>query len=187
MLPVGKNYSGPYRRLWEAPDAKTPLAYLTEYLDGYAEIIYSDDDMIDEIAPMCDAAIYMTTVVEGEGMDRSDIRLPGVTKKVQKDDNALIVGKVEIKVNTNQEDSIQRMTKANENSVVVLLNGAPIDMTAWINGCGAVIEAWYPGEQGAQAITEILFGEISPSGKLPITFPKSIGQLPLFYSVKPCF
>lgn len=185
VLPIGKNYSGPYRRLWEASDAKTPLAYLTEYLDGYAEIIYSDDDMIDEIAPMCDAAIYMTTVVEGEGMDRSDIRLPGVTKKVQKDDNALIVGKVEIKVNTNQEDSIQRMTKANENSVVVLLNGAPIDMTAWINGCGAVIEAWYPGEQGAQAITEILFGEISPSGKLPITFPKSIGQLPLFYSVKP--
>ena len=185
VFPVGKNYSGPYHRAWEAPDAKTPLSYLTEYLDGYAEIIYSSDDKIEEIAPRCDAAIYMTTVVEGEGMDRSDIRLPGVTRKVQKDDNAIIVGKTDIEVRTNQEDSIQRMIKANENSVVVLFNGAPVDMSAWISGCRAVIEAWYPGEQGAQAITEILFGEISPSGKLPITFPKSVGQLPLFYSVKP--
>ena len=74
---------------------------------------------------------------------------------------------------------------SNSNSAVVLLNGSPVDMTAWQDGCGAVLEAWFPGEQGAQAICEILFGEISPSGKLPITFPKTVGQLPLFYSMKP--
>lgn len=184
-FPVGKNYSGPYRKEWTAADAKTPLQYLREYLDGYAEVIFAADDQIEEIASKCDAALYMTTVVEGEGMDRSDIRLPGVTSKKQVDDSALIVGKFEMEVKTDQEESIRRMTAANPNSAVILLNGAPVDMSNWIEGCGAILEAWYPGEQGAQAICEILFGEVNPSAKLPITFPRSVGQLPLFYCMKP--
>ena len=185
VLPVGKNYSGPYGREWEAEDAKTPLQYLREYLDGYAEVIFAEDESIEAVASACDAAIYLTTVVEGEGMDRSDIRLPGVTRKVQADEGACIVGKLEMEVKTDQEESIRRMTAANRNSAVILLNGSPVDMSAWIDGCPAVLEAWYPGEQGAQAITEILFGEVNPSAKLPITFPRSVGQLPLFYAAKP--
>ena len=184
-LPVGKNYSGPYQRLWEAEDAQTPLQYLREYLGDSVKVIYAEDEKIEEIASQCDAAIYFTTVVEGEGMDRSDIRLPAYTKKVQADEAAIIVGKFEIEVKTNQEESIRRMTAVNANSIVMLLNGAPVDMTAWVDGCGAVLEAWYPGEQGAQAMTEILFGDVNPSAKLPITFPRGVGQLPLFYSAKP--
>ena len=184
-FPVGKNYSGPYGKEWSAPDAKTPIQYLREYLEGVAEVIYASDDQIDEVAAKCDAALYMTTVVEGEGMDRSDIRLPGVTHKKQEDEAAVIVGKFEVDVKVDQEDSIRRMAAANPKSAVILLNGSPVDMTAWLDGCGAVLEAWYPGEQGAQAITEILFGEVNPSAKLPITFPRSVGQLPLYYCMKP--
>ena len=184
-LPVGENYSGPFKRLWEAPDAKTPLEYLREYLKGYAEVIFAEDEDIDTVAAACDAALYLTAVVEGEGMDRSDIRLPGVTRKAQADESAIIVGKFEVEIKTDQEDSIRRMTAANKNSTVILLNGSPVDMTAWLEDCGAVLEAWYPGEQGAQAITEILFGEVNPSAKLPITFPGSVGQLPLYYAAKP--
>ena len=161
------------------------MQYLREYLDGFAEVIFAEDEDIEKVASECDAAVYMTALVEGEGLDRSDIRLPGVTRKMQKDDNAVIVGKIEFEVKTNQEESIRRMTAANPNSAVVLLNGSPIDMSSWLDGCGAVLEAWYPGEQGAQAISELLFGEISPGGKLPITFPRTVGQLPLFYSMKP--
>lgn len=185
VFPVGMNYSGPYRVPWTAEDAKTPLQFLREYLDGFAEVIFAEDEQIEEVAAQCDAALYLTTVVEGEGMDRSDIRLPGVTRKAQKDEGALIVGKFEAEVKTDQEESIRRMTAANPNSAVVLLNGAPVDMTAWMDGCGAILEAWYPGEQGAQAICEILFGDVNPSAKLPITFPRSVGQLPLFYAMKP--
>jgi beta-glucosidase len=184
-IPVGKNYSGPYGRDWEAEDAKTPLEYLREYLDGYAEVIFAEDENILDIAKVCDAAIYFTTQIEGEGMDRSDIRLPKNVKKRQEDENAIIVGKYEIEVTVDQEQSIRNMCSVNPNSTVVLLGGSPIDMTSWMAGCNAIVEAWYPGEQGARAITEILFGDISPSGKLPITFPRSVGQLPLFYSAKP--
>ena len=184
-IPVGKNYSGPYGRDWEAKDVKTPLQYLSEYLDGYAEVIFAEDENVAELASVCDAAIYFTTQIEGEGMDRSDIRLPKNVKKRQEDENAIIVGKYEIEVTVDQEESIRKMCSANPNSTVVLLGGSPIDMSAWIDDCAAVVEAWYPGEQGAKAIVEILFGDVNPSGKLPITFPKNVGQLPLFYSVKP--
>jgi beta-glucosidase len=184
-IPVGKNYSGPYGRDWETEDAKTPLQYLKEYLDGYAEVIFAEDESITKLASACDAAIYFTTQIEGEGMDRSDIRLPKNVKKRQEDENAIIVGKYEIEVTVDQEESIRKMCSANPNSTVVLLGGSPVDMSAWIDDCAAVLEAWYPGEQGARAITEIIFGDINPSGKLPITFPRSVGQLPLFYSAKP--
>ena len=61
--------------------------------------------------------------------------------KVQKDDNAVIVGKFEIEVKTDQEESIRRMTGANPNSAVILLNVAPVDMSGWIDGCRAILEA----------------------------------------------
>lgn len=184
-FPVGKNYSGAYGVEWTAEDAKTPLQYITEYLDGYAEVIFANDSMIETLAAECDAAIYFTTVVEGEGMDRCDLRLPSYTEKVQADENAIIVNKIGVSVKTNQEESVKKMIAANKNSVVILLNGSPIVMTDWIDDCNAVLESWYPGEQGSQAICEILFGEYSPNAKLPITIPRSVGQVPLFYAYKP--
>lgn len=185
VIPVGDNYSGPYKVKWTAEDAKTPLEYLTKYLEGIAEVIFADDDEIENVAPLCDAAIYFTSLIEGEGMDRSDIRLPAFTKAKQKNENAVIVGKNEFDIKTNQEESIRKMCAANKCAAVVLLNGSPVDMSAWINSCPAVLEAWYPGEQGSQALCEIIFGDVCPSAKLPVTFPRSVGQIPLFYSMKP--
>lgn len=185
VFPVGKNYSGPYKKEWTAEDAKTPLQFLKEYFGDSAEVVYAQDSKIEEVASQCDAALYFTSVVEGEGLDRSDIRLPSFIRQEQKDDGALIVGKYDVEIKTDQEESIRTMAAANSNSVVVLLNGSPIDMSNWVDGCKAILEAWYPGEQGAQAICEILFGDVCPSAKLPITFPKSVGQLPLYYSFKP--
>ena len=185
ILPVGHNYTGPYKVGFRADDVDTPLEYLKKYLGEQTEVIFATDDKIEEIASECDVALYFTTVVEGEGMDRSELKLPSYTSVAQEDENALIVDKREVKVTVNQEESIQKMVATNKNSVVILLNGSPVDMTNWMNGCSAILEAWYPGEQGAQAICEILFGEFSPSAKLPISIPKNVGQLPLFYAYKP--
>lgn len=186
ILPVGLNYSGSYNAPWTAEDAKTPLQYLREYLDGTAEVVYGDDSDIEKIAPDCDVCLYFTTIVEGEGMDRCSITLPKLAHKAkQADENAQIVGKIEYDIREDQENSIIRLTKANPNTAIMLLNGAPIDMSAWGDSVKAIVEAWYPGEQGAQAMTELLFGDYSPSGKLPITIPRCVGQLPLYYAYKP--
>jgi beta-glucosidase len=68
---------------------------------------------------------------------------------------------------------------------VILITGRPYALTALAEGANAIVEAWLPGEEGGAAIAEVLFGDVNPGGKLPITFPRSVGQVPLFYSAKP--
>ncbi len=186
VLPVGLNYSGPYKVNWQTDDAKTPLQYLKDYIGNSAEIIYASENDIEKTAPDCDMCLYFTTVVEGEGMDRCNITLPDFSVKAkQKDENAVIVGKYAVEIKENQNEAVKRLVSANKNTTVILLNGAPVDMSYWIAQANAVVEAWYPGEQGSEAVIKLLFGEYSPSGKLPITIPRSVGQLPLYYSYKP--
>ena len=186
LIPIGANYSGPYQAPWRGEDAPTPLEALRAYCGAQTEVVFGSSDDIERIAPDCDVNLYFTTILEGEGSDRSDLRLPSISGSREQDAaGGLIVDAARQRVTDDQEQSILRLCKANPNTVVILENGAPIDMTAWIDRVPALVEAWYPGEQGAKALTEILFGETNPGAKLPITIPKSVGQLPLCYSYKP--
>lgn len=125
-------------------------------------------DGIDEAVRMASHAQYIVLCLgnnhqtEGEQRDRASLDLPGVQPQLVKAISALGIP-----------------------TAVVLINGSAITMTDWIDQVGAVLEAWYPGEKGATAIAEILFGDTNPSGKLPITFPRTTGQLPLYYNYKP--
>ena len=186
LILIGTNYSGPYNAPWTGADAPTPLQALRAYLGDGVEVVFGKDSEIETLAPTCDVNLYFTTIVEGEGSDRSNLRLPSITRhKASESDGGLIVGAAQQSVAEDQEAAIRRLVEANPKTAVILINGAPIDMSAWIEKTPALIEAWYPGEQGARALAEILFGETNPSGKLPITIPKHVGQLPLFYSHKP--
>ncbi|MGA9673271.1 MAG: glycoside hydrolase family 3 C-terminal domain-containing protein, partial [Terracidiphilus sp.] len=69
------------------------------------------------------------------------------------------------------------IASANPHTIVVLETGGP-QVMPWLNQVGAVLEAWYPGQKGGEAIANILFGDVNPSGKLPLTFPKSVNDLP---------
>src|SRR5271157_3321704 len=77
----------------------------------------------------------------------------------------------------NQDDLVKQVAAANAHTVVVLENGDPVLMP-WLDSVKAVLESWYPGQRGGEAIANILFGEVNPSGKLPISFPKSESDLP---------
>ncbi len=67
----------------------------------------------------------------------------------------------------------------------MLLNGRPLSIN-WINdNIPAIIEGWFPGEAGGRAVADVLFGDYNPAGRIPITFPKSVGQLPIYYNQKP--
>ncbi|MBQ7688582.1 MAG: glycoside hydrolase family 3 C-terminal domain-containing protein [Clostridia bacterium] len=186
LIPIGSNYAGPYGTPWQGDDAPTPLEALKAYVGDAAEVVYGESAEIETLAQTCDVNLYFTAIIEGEGADRSNLKLPAVTAhKNRAGDGGLIVDEAAQEIREDQEQSILRLCRANRNTVVVLQNGAPIDMRAWIRHAPAVIEAWYPGEQGAKALAEILFGETNPSAKLPICIPKSVGQLPLFYANKP--
>ncbi len=69
--------------------------------------------------------------------------------------------------------------------VVVLINGRPLSVVNVAARANALLEAWYPGQEGGTALAEIIFGDVNPGGKLPVTIPRSVGQLPMFYNAKP--
>jgi beta-glucosidase len=79
----------------------------------------------------------------------------------------------------NQEILIKRVAQANPNTVVILNNGTALLLTEWIDHIPAVVEAWYPGQYGGDVIADILFGNINPSGKLPVTFMKKWEDTPV--------
>jgi len=96
--------------------------------------------------------------ISGEGFDRSDLDLPG-----------------------NQEALLEAIVGTGKPVVLVLQNGRPLSVTWAARHVPAILEAWYPGEFGGRAIAETLFGDNNPAGRLTITFPRSVGQLPDFY------
>jgi beta-glucosidase len=98
----------------------------------------------------------------GETRDSASLQLPGV-----------------------QNDLAQAVLDTGKPVIVVLINGRPYAIPELDERAGAILEAWLPGEEGGTAIAEALFGEINPGGKLPITFPRSVGQIPIHYNHKP--
>lgn len=115
-----------------------------------------------DLAASCDASIIVAGILEGEGQDRSSLDLPG-----------------------DQEGLIRAVSATQKPTIVVLLAGSPVTMERWIGVTGAVLDAWYPGQEGGYAIAETLFGDNNPGGKLPITFPRFVGQCPLYYNHEP--
>ncbi len=81
-----------------------------------------------------------------------------------------------------QSDMITYATKANPNTIVVLHSGGSLNMEPWANKVGASLHAWFPGQQGGQALAEVLYGKVNPSGKLPITIDKKIEDNPSYAS-----
>ncbi|MCU7550171.1 glycoside hydrolase family 3 C-terminal domain-containing protein [Chitinophagaceae bacterium LB-8] len=77
-----------------------------------------------------------------------------------------------------QNELINAVVKANPKTIVVLMGGGPIDVSKWIDHTPSVIQSWYPGMEGGNALAKIIFGAVNPSGKLPMTFPKTLSQSP---------
>ncbi|MHA2290066.1 MAG: glycoside hydrolase family 3 C-terminal domain-containing protein, partial [Promethearchaeota archaeon] len=86
--------------------------------------------------------------------------------------------RAQLELPKSQIELINETTRKNPNTVVILINGSPIGMKEWITDVPAVLEAWYGGMEAGNAITKILFGEVNPSGKLPITFPVDLADSP---------
>ena len=97
----------------------------------------------------------------GEGYDCADLGLSGA-----------------------QEELLEELLALSKPLVLVLINGRPVTLPC-IDQIPALLETWYAGEEAGNAIADILFGDVNPSGKLPVTFPKSTGQIPLYYNHKP--
>jgi beta-glucosidase len=97
----------------------------------------------------------------GEAASRSSIGVPGV-----------------------QSELLEKLAATGKKVAVVLLNGRPLDLSAESGLAGALLEAWYPGTMGGYAVADVLFGDFNPCGKLSVTFPRNLGQVPIYHYAK---
>jgi beta-glucosidase len=107
-------------------------------------------------------ALGETRGESGEAESRSNIDLPG-----------------------KQQELIDRIKATGKPFVVVLFNGRPLTLEKVDASAPAILEAWFPGVQAGNAVADVLFGEVDPGGKLPVTFPRSVGQIPIYYNHEP--
>ncbi|HVT99843.1 MAG TPA: glycoside hydrolase family 3 C-terminal domain-containing protein [Acidobacteriaceae bacterium] len=114
----------------------------------------SDPAAAAALAASSTVAVVLVSEWESEGMDRVDLSF-----------------------SNNQDALVSAVAAANPHTVVVLENGGPLLMP-WLSNVSAVVEAWYPGQKGGEAVANLLFGTVNPSGKLPMTFPGAVADLP---------
>lgn len=115
-----------------------------------------------ELAKQSDVVVLAlgeSSEMSGEAGSRTNIQLPQV-----------------------QLDLVAAVTKLGKPTVAVLFNGRPLDLHGVVDQVDAVLEAWYPGTEGGTAIADILFGDVNPSGKLTMSFPYNVGQIPVYYN-----
>lgn len=157
-----------------AEDAITPLDALREALGESAEVAYvrglptsysndaSEIEAAKQAAADADVVLLFVgedAVLSGEARSRSTLDLPGV-----------------------QAELVQAIAAVGKPIVMVVLAGRPLAIGAECDAADAVLYAWHPGTMGGPAIADLLLGVATPSGKLPVTIPKHIGQVPLYYS-----
>ena len=142
---------------------------IVEFLNQYEPAIQVDERtpqaMIDEAVKAANQSDVVVAVVgESQGMaheasSRTDITIP-----------------------QSQQDLITALKATGKPLVLVLMNGRPLAMVKQDQQADAILETWFAGTEGGNAVADVLFGDYNPSGKLPISFPRSVGQIPVYYS-----
>ena len=155
-------------RLEKGKKHDVKIEYYEHLGDAAAFLLW---DYVDESAPevmeavrlarKSDVAVFFAEVIEGEGRDRAVLNLPRI-----------------------QEIMIEKIVETGTPTIVVLMTGSAVT-GEWIKKVNALVQAWYPGQEGGNAIAEVLFGDYNPAGRLPFTWPVYVGQLPLYYNYKP--
>ncbi|MCC7207178.1 MAG: glycoside hydrolase family 3 C-terminal domain-containing protein [Anaerolineae bacterium] len=130
--------------------------------EGFAEAVEAAKQADAVILVLGDKAGLTDSCTSGEARDRAVLDLPGV-----------------------QPDLMRAVLAAGKPTVLVLVIGRPVTLHDLGDAVDAILVAWFPGEEGAGAIADALFGDVNPGGKLPISFPHTVGQVPVYYGHKP--
>jgi len=162
---VGDNAKIVYAKGANVTDDKGIVDFLNQYEPAVVVDKRTPQAMIDEaVAAAKNADVIVAAVGEAQGMaheasSRTDLILP-----------------------QSQRDLIAALKATGKPLVLVLMNGRPLALVKEDQQADALLETWYAGTEGGNAIADVLFGDHNPSGKLPISFPRSVGQIPVYYS-----
>ena len=164
-----KDVLGPWSWKGEPSESVSVYEGLLNHISKEAIVIKTIDhskndrpkDWLDEVstADVIVAALGESSYMSGEGASRSNIKLPAEQIQV-----------------------IKELRTLNKPIVLILFNGRPLDLTDVVQDVDSILEAWFPGTEAGTAIANILYGTKNPSGKLTMSFPRAVGQVPLYYN-----
>ncbi|WP_116425748.1 beta-glucosidase BglX [Pseudomonas citronellolis] len=141
------------------------IKYLNEYNEDVKIDPRSPQAMIDEaVAKARQADVIVAAIGEAQGMAHE------------------ASSKTNLHIAQSQYDLLKALKATGKPLVLVLMNGRPLDLRWETENADAVLETWFSGTEGGNAIADVLFGDYNPSGKLPMTFPRSVGQIPIYYN-----
>ena len=204
VLPLDKNKKialiGPYADerslvgLWAiAADYKliTPLKDAVKSKIGENLACVHGCDIVDDYSFMGEFAAYFKNTVEKrdaqkdleealEAAANSDVIVVALGEHTFQSGEA--GSRTDLTINKAQVELLEKLSQLNKPIVCVLFNGRPLVLDKVLDKVDGLIEAWFPGSEGALAIADILFGDVNPSGKLTISFPMNVGQIPVHYN-----
>ncbi|HVT74084.1 MAG TPA: glycoside hydrolase family 3 N-terminal domain-containing protein [Lacunisphaera sp.] len=175
----------------QALDYITPLAGIRAKLGAGVDVRYAPGcPVVDERFPESDILKEPPSAKARAGIDAAVaaardvdaiIAVLGETEAISQESH----GRLSLDLPGNQEDLLEALAATGKPLVLVLSNGRPLSVNWAAKHVPAIVELWFPGDQGGAALADILFGDVNPSGKLAITFPKSAGQIPFNFPAKP--
>ncbi|MBM6960617.1 glycoside hydrolase family 3 C-terminal domain-containing protein [Bacteroides caecigallinarum] len=174
-----------------AVDVTTVLEGIKEKVAGKAEVLYTKGcDLVDANWPESEIIDYPLTSDEKKGIDIA-------VENALKSDVAVVVlgggqrtcgenkSRTSLELPGRQLQLLQAVQATGKPVILVLINGRPLSVNWADKFVPAILEAWYPGSKGGIAIADVLFGDYNPGGKLTVTFPKTVGQIPFNFPAKP--
>lgn len=176
-----------------------PLADNQKELLGSWSALGKSEDVITVIEGIRKKVSTHTKILYGKGCDIQEACGPDLAeaKAIANQADAVIVvvgesaamsGEAASKVNINlpghQEELVRELYQSGKPLIVVLMNGRPLTISWIAEKVPSILETWFLGIEAGNAIADVLFGDVNPSGKLPITFPRNVGQIPIYYNHK---
>jgi beta-glucosidase len=172
-------------------DFVTPLAGIRQKLGATVDVRYAEgcavidenfpeSDILKEAMPEKVRTSIAAAVTAAQDVDVI-IAVLGETEEISQESHS----RVSLDLPGYQEDLLRALAATGKSLVLVLSNGRPLSVNWAVRHVPAIVELWFPGEQGGAALADVLFGDTNPSGKLAITFPKSAGQIPFNFPAKP--
>ena len=173
LADAGQGQLGCWALDGDPEDAVTPLEAIREAIGESAEVVYARGAAADfstdasgvaaaaKLAADADVALVFVgedALLSGEARSRAELGLPGA-----------------------QAELVRAVAATGKPTILVVMAGRPLTIGAECEAVDAVLYAWHPGTMGGSAIADVLLGVAAPSGKLPVTVPKSVGQVPLYY------
>jgi beta-glucosidase len=178
----------------QAEDAVTVLEGLRKKLGPAVTINYAKGVEIDRVQPSIFDEQFASPKPLLKTEEERDAEFHHAVDQVKKSDIAILVlgeaqnmsgekaSRSTLTLPGKQQELLEAAVATGKPVVLVLLNGRPLDITWASQHVSAILEAWYPGTEGGNAIAELLTGGANPGGKLPLTWPRSVGQIPIYYS-----